>query len=31
MYSDGSVEAVTENGVERFSSMESLRQHLART
>ena len=30
MYSDGSVEAVTEAGVERFASLESLRAHLAR-
>jgi hypothetical protein len=30
MFSDGSVEAHTENGVERFDSMESLRSHLAR-
>ncbi len=29
MYADGSVQAVTESGVERFSSMEALRQHLA--
>jgi hypothetical protein len=31
MYSDGSVEAVTEAGVERFASMEALRAHLADT
>ena len=30
MYADGSVEAVTEHGVERFSSLEDLRQHLAK-
>jgi hypothetical protein len=31
MYSDGTVEAVTEEGVERFGSMDELRRHLART
>jgi hypothetical protein len=31
MFADGSVEAVTEHGVERFASMEALRAHLART
>ena len=31
MFSDGSVEAITEKGVQRFRSMEDLRQHLART
>jgi hypothetical protein len=31
MFADGSVEAVTEAGVERFRSMEELRRHLART
>jgi hypothetical protein len=30
MYADGSVEAVTENGVERFNSMDELRRHLVR-
>jgi hypothetical protein len=30
MYSDGSVEAITEGGIERFSSMDDLRQHLAK-
>ncbi len=29
MYADGSVEAVTEAGVERFASMEALRHHLS--
>jgi hypothetical protein len=31
MYGDGSVEAHTEFGVERFSSMDELRRHLVRT
>ncbi len=31
MYSDGSVEALTDDGVERFDSMEALRSHLARS
>jgi hypothetical protein len=31
MFADGTVEAVTEHGVERFKSMEDLRTHLART
>jgi hypothetical protein len=31
MYADGSVEAVTEFGVERFNSMDELRRHLVRT
>jgi hypothetical protein len=31
MYSDGSVEAATEHGVERFDSMQTLREHLAKT
>jgi hypothetical protein len=31
MYSNGTVEAVTEHGVERFESMQALREHLART
>jgi hypothetical protein len=30
MYADGSVEAVTELGVERFSSMDELRRHLVK-
>jgi hypothetical protein len=30
MYADGSVEALTEFGVERFSSMDELRRHLVR-
>lgn len=30
MFADGSVEAITENGVERFSSMDELRRHLVR-
>jgi hypothetical protein len=31
MFADGSVEAATETGVERFRSMEELRRHLAKT
>jgi len=31
MFADGSVEAATERGVERFSSMDELRRHLAGT
>ncbi len=31
MYADGSVEAATESGVERFSSMDELRRHLVKT
>ncbi len=31
MFADGSVEAATERGVERFESMAALREHLART
>jgi hypothetical protein len=30
MYADGSVEAATESGIERFSSMDELRHHLVR-
>jgi hypothetical protein len=30
MFADGSVEAVTESGVERFSSMDELRRHLVK-
>ncbi len=30
MYADGSVQALTESGVERFSSMDELRRHLVR-
>jgi hypothetical protein len=31
MYSDGSVEAITESGIQRFKSMDDLRQHLAKS
>jgi hypothetical protein len=31
MYSNGAVEAATEDGVERFESMQALRDHLAKT
>jgi hypothetical protein len=31
MYSNGTVEAKTEDGVERFESMQALRDHLAKT
>jgi len=30
MYSDGSVKAITESGIQRFESMDDLRQHLAK-